>query len=200
MSKFSRVFFGLVVSCGMAMLLGGCAHPIQLTSDINKIPAASNGKIAKTAAYVISAEDRARQVTTAGGGGDKVSYFPYRDLEPGVYKALSQVFDDVVKLDSEKDQATIAAKHVSVIVLPQIETSSSSDSLLTWPPTQFNIYLNCKVQGAAGEPIALVKATGQGNATFSEFTGNFSLSAQRSSEAALADLVKQLSVAPELRR
>jgi hypothetical protein len=33
--------------------------------------------MAKKAAYYISDEDRAREVTTPGGGGDKVRYFPY---------------------------------------------------------------------------------------------------------------------------
>ncbi len=184
------------IACSLVLTtwLAGCAHPVTLAPDLSKIPPAAGGAtLSKTAGYVITAQDRDRQVTSAGGGGDQISYYPYRDLEAGIYAALSHVFSNVVRLDSTNDKDAIRAKHVDVIVLPHIETSSSSDGLFTWPPTQFSIKIHCQLLSSSGDSLGWVTAQGDGSATFSEFSSNFSLSAQRASENVLADFVQQLS-------
>lgn len=177
-------------------LVTGCAHPITLAPDLNKVAQAPT-KISKTAGYYISAEDLAKEVETPGGGGDKVKYAPYRDLEGGLYKAFSQVFDNVVKLKSPADGA---AQGVNLVIKPSITTNSSSDSIVTWPPTQFGIDIVCTITDPAGKELVRTHSTGQGAATFSEFTSDFSLSAKRASQDALNKVVKDLSTAEALRR
>jgi len=44
-----------------------------------------------------SNSDLIADAATAGGGGDKVQYKPYKDMETGFYKMLSNVFAQVTK-------------------------------------------------------------------------------------------------------
>jgi hypothetical protein len=189
----------VAASALLVALVTGCAHPISISPDLNKVPQAS-AKINKTAAYYVSAEDLAREVETPGGGGDKVKYAPYRDLESGLYKAFSQVFTNVVKLKSPADAAAIGAQGVALVIKPTITTNSSSDSLVTWPPTQFSVDILCSVTDASGKELVSLRSTGQGAATFSEFTSDFSLSAKRASQDALTKLVQDLAASDALRR
>jgi uncharacterized membrane protein YoaK (UPF0700 family) len=124
-------------------------------------------------------------VTTPGGGGDKVSYFPYRDLESGIFKILGNIYDRVVLVSSPTDVEALAKSGVSVVAQPQIITQSSSDSVLTWPPTFFQVQLSCTFTAIGGAKIAETFVTGTGNAEFSEFKSDFSLAAKRASEDAL---------------
>ena len=180
------------------LCLTGCAHSIALSPDLSKIAPAS-AKVPKTVGYVIAETNRWLQVTTPGGGGDKVKYFPYRDLEPGFRKALSEVFDKVAKLSSPADPA-IAAQGVSLIITPTITTTSSSDGALTWPPTSFSIELNCAVLDARGQPVKQINSQGQGRATYNEFKHEFALAARRAAEDVLEKLAKALAASPELHR
>jgi len=192
--------FMLLAGLVFAALMTGCAHPISVTSDLAQIKGSGGPKIDKTVGYYIAPEDRTREVITAGGGGDKVSYVLYRDLEAGIYKAMSEVFTNVVKLDSPTDAAKLAKDNVQLVIVPKITSNSSSDSLLTWPPTQFTIDMFCKVADKGGTQLTEVKASATGRAEFSEFKSDFSLSAKRAAQQAMASLVKALETAPELRR
>src|SRR5687767_14751309 len=113
----------LVAGIALAALVTGCAHPISVTADMAQIKG-SGAKVNKTVGYYIAPEDRTREVTTPGGGGDKVSYVPYRDLEPAIYKAMSEVFTNVVKLDTPADAAKLAKDNVQFVITPKITTSS----------------------------------------------------------------------------
>ena len=192
---------GASLSVIALVALTGCAHPIQLTPSAG--PAASGqARIPKSVAFYISAEDKAKEVIGPGGGGDKVSYFPYRDLEPSFYKALGEVFTDVTKLSDPKDSATLAARNVVLVITPTINTVSYSDGILTWPPTQFTVEFDCRVADAQGQAVAQIKASGQGAATFAEFTAarDFSLAARRASELAVNNLIKALASSEALRK
>jgi hypothetical protein len=187
----------LVLTAGLVLtaLITGCAHPISVTaSDFGQIKGSSSAKIQKPVGYYISADDLQREVITPGGGGDKVSYKPYRDLEPAIYKALSEVFIDVSKLDSAAGKDGI-----QLVIVPKITTNSSSSSLLTWPPTMFTVELLCKVNDKGGNVLTEVKATGSGRAEFSEFKSDFSLAAKRAAQEAMSNLVKALEASPQLR-
>ncbi|MGH6648695.1 hypothetical protein [Aquabacterium sp.] len=198
LNHITRALAGL--GCAVSIvLLTGCAHPITLVPDLATVPAAS-AKINKTAGYVVSAEDMAKEVETPGGGGDKVKYAPYKDLDVGLYKSFSQVFTNVVKLKSVNDVEGIASQGVSLVISPSIATDSSSSSAFTWPPTKFTITLTCTVVDAKGAPVTVITSKGEGAAEFSEFKSNFSLSAKRASEDALKNLVKALSESEALRR
>ena len=132
-----------------------------------------------------------REVVTPGGGGDKVSYKPYHDLETGIYIALSESFAKVVRIGGQQD-AKVKAEALRYLVTPQINTTSYSPSIVTWPPTIFTVELVCKVSDAEGRPVTEVRAMGEGRAEFDEFKSDFSLAAKRASDDALAKLIRVL--------
>lgn len=194
---FRRIFS--VGALSVVALMAGCAHPISMAPKSENIQHATSGKIAKTVGYVLTQADLDKEVESPGGGGDKVKYHPYRDIEPGLYSAFSDVFDNVVKLSATNDPS-VASRGVQLVIIPTVVTTSSSSSAFTWPPTDFTVELNCSVLNPAGLPIKQIKAVGHGQASFSEFKSEFSLSARRASEQALSNLVKALAEAPELRQ
>lgn len=184
----------------VCVFLFGCAHPISMNPDLAKVAAPSGAKpIDKKVGYYLPDTLRTVEVTTPGGGGDKVRYFPYRDLESGFYKALSEVFSSVTKVPNPKDAAALKASGVSLLITPEITTNSFSDSILTWPPTQFTVNLVCTVADANGAALQTIRVSGQGGATFSEFKGNFSLAATRASNEALSKLIQALGESPQLK-
>lgn len=168
-------------------LLSACSHQIAITPL--DTPARSNATLnARHVAYVMNDADRAQQVYTAGGGGDKVGYTPYRDLEKAIRDALRAVYDDVIVLKSANDAAALQANNVSFVFKPVITTHSSSDSLLTWPPTQFSIRLDCAATSPEGKEVARFSVTGEGHAEFSEFKNDPGLAGRR----AASDLSEKL--------
>ncbi len=75
---------GYVFSALACLVLFGCAHPITMNPDLAAVTVPAGAKpIAKKVGYHIPEALRSVEVTTPGGGGDKVRYFPYRDIEPG---------------------------------------------------------------------------------------------------------------------
>lgn len=183
----------------LAILCGGCAHSIVTTPDLGELKHGGMDPIDRNVGYYISKEDRERQVTTPGGGGDKVSYFPYKELEPALYKALSNVFRRAYPLESPDDAQAMQAKGISLVFTPTIATNSSSDSALTWPPTKFTVILACKAIDASGKTIWEKQFTGEGAAEFSEFRTDFSMAAKRASLSTFQQFQKALASDPELR-
>lgn len=176
-----------------AVVLGGCAHPISLTPDVAGLAGTGpSPRIDRPVVLVITEAQLAQEVISPGGGGDKVSYKPYKDLQTGLYVALGEVFTRV-SLASSPTDPRIGNDPATVIVTPTISTTSFSPSLFTWPPTIFTVTLEMGFR-APGKPDALasVRVQGEGRAEFDEFKGNFSLSAQRASQDALARLVKAM--------
>ncbi|KRB30392.1 MULTISPECIES: hypothetical protein [unclassified Acidovorax] len=189
---YQRIVF-LSLSVVLALTLGGCAHPISMAPNLATVqPAADKPMLDKKAGYHISAASKALEVTTPGGGGDKVRYFPYRDLEPGLYKALGVVFRDVAKINNPTDAAELSASGIQLLITPEITTNSSSESALTWPPTVFTVTLSCQIKDMQGKTLDSLRVEGRGQAEFSEFKSNFSLAAVRASDDALAKLIVAL--------
>lgn len=182
-----------------ALALGGCAHPISIAPDIAGLktePAPT--RIDKAAGFVISDALAATEVETPGGGGDRVKYQPYRDLEAGLYSVLSQQFASVTKLQSPGDPK-VAAQGIQRVVVPTVKTDSSSSSMLTWPPTYFKVELSCQILDGAGKPLGQVAVVGEGRAEFDEFKKELGLSARRASEDALRKLARALADLAALR-
>jgi hypothetical protein len=191
----------LVSSLFAAAILVGCAHPIMMTPDVAKIERdAASPPIRKDVAYFIADDLRSREVTTPGGGGDKVSYVPYRDIETGFYKMLTNVFGSVTKLKSPTDMEAIRKNNVAYVITPTVVTNSSSPSPFTWPPTQFYVELTCDITDANGNKVLSQKVMGEGRAEFDEFKSDFSLSAKRGSQDALLKMQRVLLEAPALRK
>lgn len=189
-----------VAVAGLIAVLSGCAHEISLTGDPTRLPALQTAPLDKTVALVITDDEAGREVITPGGGGDKVSYHPYRDLELPLYVGLGHVFKNVTKLKAAPDAETIRARHLDYVVVPTIVTTSSSPSLLTWPPTDFSVTLTCTVTDPAGQQVVTEKVTGTGHAEFSEFRRNFGLAAQLATADAVTKLQDSLAGAPELHK
>lgn len=182
------------------VVLGGCAHSIRINPDEAGLPKADGIKrVNKSIAYFISEEERNRRVITAGGGGDKVEYAPYRELEAGIYRVFNNVFENVYVLKTADDKAFIAEKGISLVFRPTIATTSSSSSVLTWPPTDFEVIIEIKALDKEGKVIWTDTVSGKGNAEFSEFKSDFSLSAKRASASALAQLQARLLASPAVR-
>lgn len=185
--------FHFVKLAGAALLLamlGGCAHPLMIAPDIAKIerPANAKPKIKASVGYYVNESLRAEEKITPGGGGDKVTTTPYRDLEVGFYKMLTNVFDHVSTLKNPSDQDAISKNRISYIITPRVTPSSSSPSMLTWPPTYFSIDLVCEVSDANGKLIDTKRVVGKGNAEFDEFKNDFGLTGKRAMEDALLQM------------
>ncbi len=192
--NYSKALFGLVA----AVWLTGCAHPIVISPDPSTLPVASE-KIAKNVGFVISAADRAREVISPGGGGDNVSYVPYRDLEFALYSTLSSVFNNAVPLASQDDKKTMSSQELKLIFVPTIQTTSSSESMFTWPPTFFSIMIDYNLLDASGVQVASGRVMGEGRAEFSEFKSDFGLSAKRAGTDVFNKLKNKLLSTPELK-
>lgn len=177
----------------LTALLAGCVHPITMITETAP-PRSQAHLVPKKVAYVMTDADRDQEVVTPGGSGDRVSYFPYRDLEKSIRDALRAVYRDVVVLRTAGDAKANEAAGVSLVFAPRIRTDSSSSSFISWPPTSFTAEVSCVVTDAAGAEVTRVKATGNGTAEFGEFKGDFGLAARR----AATRLTTQLS--SEIRR
>lgn len=179
-------------------LIAACAHPITITP--NKTPERIETSLsAKKVAYVISETDRNKQVTTSGGGGDKVTYYPYRDVEKAIRDALRAVYSEVIAIQSASDTKIIVDNNISLIYTPEITTTSSSDSVFTWPPTYFRVELNCNVNESNGKELTKLKVTGSGNAEFSEFKINTGLAGSRATSDLSEKLRQEILKSPALK-
>lgn len=187
------------VGAACVLLASGCAHMINITPPLNTLSGEGLTKIDKAVGYYISAENRALKVTTPGGGGDKVSYFPYVEAEPALNQVLSNLYAKVVRLASPDDQAVLASEHVAFVFTPTITTTSHSTSALTWPPTNFTLTLQCAAVDNAGAAVWSTDVTGNGEAVFADFKHDFSLAARRASKDAFNQLQQKIATAQELR-
>ena len=171
----------------MSLALSACAHPINIGPI--ETPVRNDAKlIKKNVAYVMTDENRNKLVTTDGGGGDKVSYYPYRELEKAIRDALRSTYESVTVIKSVADAKAIQENNLSLIFSPEISTSSVSNSPFTWPPTQFFINLSCDVVDNQAKEVTQFRISGNGSAEFSEFKTDFGLAGRR----AASDLATKL--------
>ncbi|WP_415225674.1 hypothetical protein [Psychromonas sp.] len=181
--KFLAVIF--------AFILSGCSHQIQLNPEMKEFTN-SDIKIDKTVGYFIAKADIDKSVTTPGGGGDSVTYKPYKDTETVLYTVLINKFEDVYKIDSLEDKQFITENNIQYVFIPKLVTNSSSDSAFTWPPTNFTISLSCQAIENGKDVVWEKTIDVEGNAEFDEFKTDFSLSARRATEKAFVKLAEEL--------
>lgn len=191
--------FRFPLTLAFSLLLSACAAPHAVTINPSVIPISNNALLSpKKVAYVMTDTDRNKQVTTNGGGGDTINYFPYRDLEKGIRDALRAVYTDVSIIKSPTDMKSIQENGLSFIFAPEIHTSSKSESSFTWPPTQFTIELSCDVTDSNGKIISRIRVIGNGTAEFSEFKSDFGLAGRRAAADASTKLKQEISNNPLL--
>lgn len=189
-------FIRLFVLLAVVTTTFGCAHRIDISPRLEKFdrdrPAASE-RIGKSVGIYMPAGYFNLQVTTPGGGGDKVTYLPYRSLYVGFQKMVENIFDKAIQLSSPSDQAELERNNITFVLTPDLTTHSGSSSLLTWPPTDFSIALTTKVMDGSGRIIASPSVVGIGKvAGFSEFRSDFGLSGRLAMEDALAKMQRTL--------
>lgn len=188
-----------IAAFAAAAVLTGCAHPLVIAPDMARLEAPAKATRHKTVVgYYISDEQRSQEVVSPGGGGDKVSYFPYRDMDLGLFKVLGNCFADVVRLKSRDDAAAIGRHKVAYILTPQLKTDSSSPSPFTWPPTQSTVDLSASITDSLGKPVMTKTVQGVGRAEFDEFKTDYALSGKRAMQDALQKLQQSLYEAREL--
>ena len=188
----------LAAALATAVLLAGCSHPITMITETAP-PRSTAHLIPKKVAYVMTDAQRDLQVITAGGSGDRVSYYPYRDLEKSIRDALRGVYRNVVVLRTANDAKANEAAGVSLVFTPQIKTDSSSSSWITWPPTAFTAEVACVVTDTAGTEVTRVRAVGNGTAEFGEFNGDYGLAARRAATRMTAQLSSEIRRNEKLR-
>jgi hypothetical protein len=185
----------------LIFLVTGCAHSIRITPDSTNLPNADGiTRSTKTVGYVMTDEERNRRVITPGGGGDKIEYAPYQELEGGLFRVLNNVFANVHPLKSGDERSFIADKGITLVFRPTIATNSSSSSLFTWPPTAFEVIIEIKALDTNGKVLWAETISGKGNAEFGEFKSDHSLAAKRASEAALKQLQARLLASSVVRQ
>jgi hypothetical protein len=178
-SKIFLLFF-------IATILTGCAHSISISPDFNAISGTSNQNKLDKSVVIYYADDIEKEVITPGGGGDKVKYKPYRDLDAAILRAFSNSFKDVT---TSRHQSGHTSDYIASISLT---TNSSSPSLFTWPPTIFSIDIHLDIKDVKSNAVFKIQERGEGRAEFNEFKGNFGLSAQRASTEAITKLQSSL--------
>ena len=177
-------------------IVSACAHPITIVPD--KTPERVESKLSsKKVAYLMTESNRNLEVTTLGGGGDKLTYYPYRDSEKAIRDALRAVYSDVTVISSSSNEV-IKNEKISYIYTPVISTISSSDSAFTWPPTYFRIELTCKVNDVSGRELTILKVEGSGRAEFSEFKINTGLAGTRANSDLSEKLRQEILKNPDL--
>jgi hypothetical protein len=167
----------------------GCAHPISVVPKGDAIVRSveSQEKLKKKVGFYISAEALNLEVTTPGGGGDNVRYFPYRDMEAGYQKMLTNVFDDVVRVAKVDDLSEFQRGGLSYVFIPEMVTSSGSTGFFTWPPTNFTVDLTSKIRDVAGKLVSSPRVIGVGSFPDGAIAmkGNFGITGQLAMQDAL---------------
>ncbi|HNB42584.1 MAG TPA: hypothetical protein PLX21_13565 [Rhodocyclaceae bacterium] len=197
-----KTMHNTIMALSAAVLLGGCAHSINITPDSAKLASTqAQTKIDKVVGYYISEPNKALEVTTPAGGGDSVKYKPYADLEAGLQQALVNVFANAYPIKDIKDQAFLQGKDIAWVFTPTLTTNSSSRNNFFWPPTDFSVTIECTAVDAAQKPVwqTTVKADNDVVAV-NAVIKDHGLAGKSAAEKALRQLQNQLQAAPEFRK
>ena len=185
----NKIILLTIIVC--SAFLSGCAHQIQINPSTSAFSESEN-KIDKVVGYYLSEEDRKKIVKTPGGGGDDITYTPYKDTESVLFTVLSNKFKDVYLIKSLEDETFIKENEIKFIFIPKIVTQSSSSSPFTWPPTKFTVDLTVKALDVNGDIVWQKQIQKTGEAEFDEFKADFSLSARRATEQVFLQLAKDI--------
>ena len=189
----AKVFWRLFV-LAYTVFLTACAHHIQVNPDVADIRAVQGvEKSPLVVAYHIPEQQMLKEVNTPGGGGDTVSYEPYRDAEAALNTVLSRKFERVYSITSPDDSAYLAEKNISYIFLPVIVTASSSSSVFTWIPSNFEVTLTCKVLDTKGNEVWESTVQGLGEADSGEYSKDFGIAGRRAMKDAFLKMLQEIN-------
>jgi hypothetical protein len=184
----------------LALACAGCAHSIRITPDMAAIeprPGQVAGPV--RVGYHFTPGQRALQVETPGGSGDKVSYAPYADIEPGLYQVLANLFAGVTVVKDPHDAADLRARNIRFVFLPVITTTSGSRNIVFWPPTDFTVTIACTAIDADGVQVwSRTVSANEGVVSVNATLHENGLAGRRAAGGALRALQAALSAAPEL--
>lgn len=161
--KTSKIQIALIAI--LVAFLFGCAHPISVTPSEVARSSEMLEKIKSRVGVYISPESLELEVTTPGGGGDSVRYFPYRDIEVAFYKMLENIFEDVVKVTKIDDSINNQRSKISYIASPEILTNSGATTLFGWAPTNFSVDLTTNIRDVSGNTLYNPRVIGVGSAS-----------------------------------
>jgi len=121
----------------------GCAHTISITPDLSNINQLVDSKIEVNVGNYISKDDLSKKVVDRLMNGDSVKYASYKEVEPAFVKVLSNIFENVIYIQSLEDIAFIKESELTYIFVPTIETRAFTYNPYAWPPTDFEMTLAC---------------------------------------------------------
>lgn len=179
----------------MIVALFGCAHPIVISPKTEKIvrDSSSQPKIIANVGYFISENTSKIEITSAGGGGDNVRYFPYKEIEAGYQRMLQNVFDKVTKLKSSNDQSELSKESIKYVFEPVMLTTSGSTGFFTWPPTNFTVDLTSIIRDTSGKTKGNPRVVGNGQVDFIlDMDGDYGLAGRLAMEDALLKMQRAL--------
>lgn len=166
-----------------ALVLVGCAHPIDVAPDLSRLNASSPNRIAAKVGLHIPPDLSSLEVTTPGGGGDNVRYAPYAAIAPGFQRMLSNVFETVVPVASVAPAEAGAA--LDYVMVPTVVTNSGGSNLFTWPPETFTVDIMSTIRDKNGRVVATPRVVGTATATTGERISDHGFSGRRAFEDAL---------------
>lgn len=180
-------FIRIILTAFLGVFLVGCAHSIKISPDMSRLEPVSNAqpRLTAKAGYYIPPEVESIEVTTQGGGGDNVRYYPYRDMAVGFHKMLSNVFASVVKLASPTDRPTLDREGINYVIIPTMITASGGSGFFSWPPTNFSVDLTSQIRNVDGKLIASPRVVGMGQADTGERLSEPGIAGRRAMEDAL---------------
>jgi len=184
--------FKMIACLVLITVTTGCAHKISIVPDKPVLNQSSVENVSESVGYYFPSGARDKVVITPGGGGDRVQYKPYNDIEAGFKKMLSNIFKNVTPLTSDSDPA-INTNRLNYVIALDISTNSSSPSIFTWPPTWFGVDLTSRISDGKGKYLTTILVKGEGKAEFSEFLGDKGLSGKIASSDALVKMQKALT-------
>jgi hypothetical protein len=188
MNRFVPFAAALLVGLGYL----GHVHPIRVEPNMAMVKLEQSVPVQRKVGYFIPTAALEQMVITSAGGGEKVCYYPYRDLETGLYEVLSTVFIGASKVRDPKDTAALKKAGITWVVTPEITTASSSDSALVWPPNEFTIQIKLVITDMDGQVVDTLHVDGRGRAEMLEFNRNHALSATRAANDVLLELHEAL--------
>jgi hypothetical protein len=171
------------------IVLFGCAHPISIQPkqlDAVSRTSSTPTQLKEKVGYYIPDKALELEVTTPGGGGDAVRYFPYRDMQPGYERVLHNVFESVVRLSAMAGPAEMQASHLTYVLAPTVTTSSGSTGVFTWPPTNFSVDIATEIRDSSGKIVATPRVLGAASVGgIMDMGGNFGVTGQMAMQDAL---------------